>query len=59
VTIVLPMLPSPLLTRELLYTAVTRASHQVTLIAHPDAIRHAIATRALRASGLRSRLYEK
>lgn len=58
VTIVLPMLPSPLLTRELLYTAVTRASRRVTLIAHPDAVRHAISTRALRASGLRSRLYE-
>ncbi len=58
VTIVLPMLPSPLLTRELLYTAVTRASEQVTLIAHPDAVRQAIATRALRASGLRSRLHE-
>ncbi|HSN11679.1 MAG TPA: exodeoxyribonuclease V subunit alpha [Propionibacteriaceae bacterium] len=56
VTIVLPMLPSPLLTRELLYTAVTRASEQVTLIAHPDAVRQAIGTRALRASGLRSRL---
>jgi len=51
-------LPSPLLTRELLYTAVTRASEQVTLIAHPDAVRQAINTRALRASGLRSRLYE-
>ncbi len=57
VTIVLPMLPSPLLTRELLYTAVTRASEQVTLIAHPDAVRQAITARALRASGLRSRLY--
>ncbi len=58
VTIVLPMLPSPLLTRELLYTAVTRASGQVRLIAHPDSVRHTIVTRALRASGLRSRLYE-
>ena len=58
VTIVLPMVPSPLLTRELLYTAVTRASEQVTLIAHPDAVRQAISTRAIRASGLRSRLYE-
>lgn len=58
VTIVLPMLPSPLLTRELLYTAVTRASEQVTLIAHPDAVRQAITARALRASGLRARLYE-
>jgi exodeoxyribonuclease V alpha subunit len=57
VTIVLPMLPSPLLTRELLYTAVTRASEQVTLVAHPDAVRQAIAARALRASGLRSRLH--
>lgn len=58
VTIVLPMLPSPLLTRELLYTAITRASKEVTLIAHPDAVRQAITTRAIRASGLRSRLYQ-
>ena len=57
VVIVLPELGSPLLTRELLYTAVTRARHQVTLFAQPDAVRAAIERRAERASGLRQRLW--
>ncbi|MDO5287545.1 MAG: exodeoxyribonuclease V subunit alpha [Actinomycetia bacterium] len=56
VTVVLPPLPSPLLTRELLYTAVTRATTRVRVVAHPEAFAAAVATRALRASGLRSRL---
>lgn len=56
VTVVLPMVPSPLLTRELLYTAVTRATRRVRVVAHPDAFTTAVATRAVRASGLRSRL---
>ncbi len=55
VTVVLP-LTGPMLTRELLYTAVTRAKEQVTIIAHPDAVRRAVDTQALRASGLRQRL---
>ncbi len=56
VTVALPMLGSPLLTRELLYTAVTRAEQQVTIVAHPDAVRAAVTRPALRASGLRGRL---
>ncbi|HOB04204.1 MAG TPA: exodeoxyribonuclease V subunit alpha [Propionibacteriaceae bacterium] len=56
ITVVLPMLGSPLLTRELLYTALTRASHHVTLVAHPAALEQAVTRRALRASGLRTRL---
>ncbi len=56
VSIVLPPADSPLLTRELLYTAVTRARHAVTLVGSADAVRRAIAQRALRASGLRERL---
>jgi exodeoxyribonuclease V alpha subunit len=56
VTVILPMPGSPLLTRQLLYTGVTRAKKQVTLVAHPLALREAVLRQALRASGLRSRL---
>ena len=57
VAIVLPEAPSPLLTRELLYTAVTRARRRLTLFASADAVRHAVAQRTRRASGLRARLW--
>ena len=53
VTILLPPAPSPLLTRELLYTAVTRASERVRVIATEDAVRAAVGRRLVRASGLR------
>ncbi len=53
VTILLPPAASPLLTRELLYTAVTRASHRVRVIATDDAVRAAVGRRLIRASGLR------
>lgn len=56
VTVVLPLVGSPLLTRELLYTAVTRASARVVLVAHPEALVAAVSRQALRASGLRTRL---
>ncbi len=57
VVVVLPDVGSPLLTRELLYTAVTRARQRVVLFAQPDAIRSAVERRAERASGLRARLW--
>lgn len=56
VSVVLPPLGSPLLTRELLYTAVTRASDSVLIVGTEDAIRAAIARPAARTSGLRPRL---
>jgi exodeoxyribonuclease V alpha subunit len=56
VTFVLPPPTSPLLTRELLYTAVTRAKEQVLLIGAETAIRRAVLRPANRASGLRHRL---
>jgi exodeoxyribonuclease V alpha subunit len=56
VSFVLPPPDSPLLTRELLYTAVTRARRQVNLIGSEEAIRRAIRRPANRASGLRNRL---
>jgi exodeoxyribonuclease V alpha subunit len=56
VTFLVPPPTSPLLTRELLYTAVTRAKEQVLLIGAETAIRRAVLRPANRASGLRNRL---
>ncbi len=56
VTLVVPPPESPLLTRELLYTAVTRAKEQVLLVGAESAIRRAVLRPANRASGLRHRL---
>ncbi|MCL2315923.1 MAG: exodeoxyribonuclease V subunit alpha [Actinomycetia bacterium] len=56
VTLVLPPADSPLLTRELLYTAVTRARFGVRVIGTLDAVRQAVGTPAWRASGLAHRL---
>jgi len=53
---VLPDGPSRILTRELLYTAVTRAADRVTIIGDEATIRAAIARPIHRASGLRDRL---
>jgi exodeoxyribonuclease V alpha subunit len=54
--VLLPEPTSPLLTRELLYTAVTRARNDLVLVGGEDAIRAAVARPVARASGLRSRL---
>lgn len=56
VAIVLPVQASPVLTRELLYTGVTRSRGRVTLIASEAALRGAIDHRIERSSGLRARL---
>lgn len=56
IVVSLPEAPSPVLTRELLYTAITRAKSRVTLVASEEAIRLAVTTRAERASGLGDRL---
>ncbi len=56
VTFVVPPPESPLLTRELLYTAVTRATSRVLVLGTEEAIRRAVLRPALRASGLRGRL---
>ncbi|MGL4832450.1 MAG: ATP-dependent DNA helicase, partial [Propionibacteriaceae bacterium] len=56
VSVILPGTQSPLLTRELVYTAVTRAAQRLWLYGEEDALRTAIATPALRASGLQDRL---
>ncbi len=56
VTVLVPPQDSRLLTRELLYTAVTRARAKVRLIGSEAEIRAAVDRRAVRASGLRQRL---
>ncbi|HSU35731.1 MAG TPA: exodeoxyribonuclease V subunit alpha [Propionibacteriaceae bacterium] len=56
VSFLAPPPDSPLLTRELLYTAVTRATRHVQVIGAEAAIRRAILRPANRASGLRNRL---
>ncbi len=56
VTVLLPDEDSRLLTRELFYTAVTRARLRVRVVGSEDAVRAAIGRRAQRASGLAVRL---
>lgn len=52
VSVVLPAATSPLLTRELLYTAVTRARERIRVIGTESAVRAAVLRRVQRASGL-------
>lgn len=52
VSIVLPDTSSAILTRQLLYTAITRAQQRVRIIGSEDALRAAVERQALRASGL-------
>jgi exodeoxyribonuclease V alpha subunit len=54
--VLLPGPDSPLLTRELLYTAVTRARERLVVAGTEAAIRAAVARPVARASGLRGRL---
>ena len=53
----LPPAPSPVLTRELLYTAVTRARASVTIVSSEAAILSAISRPVARASGLADLLW--
>jgi exodeoxyribonuclease V alpha subunit len=56
VTVVLPEPDSRILTRELLYTAVTRARSVVRVVGSEAALRAAVGRQAQRATGLRVRL---
>jgi exodeoxyribonuclease V alpha subunit len=58
VTVLLPRPDSRLLSRELVYTAVTRAKNRIRVIGAEPALRAAIDRRAVRASGLARRLRE-
>ena len=57
VAIVLPDTPSPLLSRELIYTAVTRARKRVVIHGDPAILRYAIEHPTQRNSGLRPALW--
>jgi exodeoxyribonuclease V alpha subunit len=58
VVFVLPPAPARILTRELFYTAVTRARRSVTVVGTEEAVRFAVARPVARASGLAARLWE-
>ncbi|GAA1077637.1 exodeoxyribonuclease V subunit alpha [Tsukamurella spumae] len=53
VSVVIPPADSRLLTRELLYTAITRARRKVRLLGGEEALRAGVQRQVLRASGLR------
>ena len=59
VLVMLPEQRSRVLTRELLYTAITRAKRRVTLAADATVLEQAIATPTVRHSGLLARLDEE
>jgi exodeoxyribonuclease V alpha subunit len=56
VSVILPDSESALLTRELLYTAITRAQEQVRIVGTPEVVAAAVSRQVQRASGLRLRL---
>ncbi|MGJ9412573.1 exodeoxyribonuclease V subunit alpha [Aeromicrobium sp. CF4.19] len=58
VTLLLPQEESLVLTRELLYTAITRARTSLTVVGTPDVVRAAVERRTARASGVAQRLRE-
>jgi exodeoxyribonuclease V alpha subunit len=55
-SVILPDSESLLLTRELLYTAVTRAQQQARIVGTPEMVAAAVSRQVRRASGLRVRL---
>lgn len=59
VALLFPQAPSPVLTRELLYTGLTRARHGVTVIASEQRLCDAIASPTRRDSGLAARLWQE
>ena len=58
VLVILPKELSPILSRELLYTAVTRAAEEVYIMATDDVIKAAVNQRVSRASGLTDALWK-
>ena len=59
VAVVLPDPTSPILTRELLYTAITRARRRLILVGTEEAVRGAVERPVTRASGLRESLWDR
>lgn len=59
VTVVLPEADSPLLTRQLLYTAITRARDRLRIVATAEAVSAAVRAGVRRASGLQGPHHSK
>jgi exodeoxyribonuclease V alpha subunit len=59
VLLILPDRDAPVLTRELLYTAITRARHKVEIWGQRDVFRSAVGKQTLRESGLHEMLWTK
>lgn len=59
VAVLLPDPSSPILTRELLYTAITRARRRLILVGTEEAVRGAVERPITRASGLRESLWDR
>jgi exodeoxyribonuclease V alpha subunit len=57
IALVLPEEFSPVLSRELLFTAITRAREQVTICGTPRILAQAVAAVTERRSGLRQKLW--
>lgn len=57
VLLILPERPSPVVTRELVYTGLTRARRRTEIWGREGAFREAVSRRTDRASGLRERLW--
>lgn len=57
VLLILPDRPSPILTKELFYTAITRARRKITIIGTKDILLYALEHRTERLSGLSNLLY--
>jgi exodeoxyribonuclease V alpha subunit len=57
VVVILPPPGSPLLTRQLLYTAITRARQQLLLVGEPASLRQAVQRPISRATGLQQLLW--
>jgi len=59
VILLLPEGDAPVLTRELVYTGITRAREEVTLWSPPEILEKALGRRTQRASGLREMLWKE
>jgi exodeoxyribonuclease V alpha subunit len=57
--VVLPEAPSPILTRELIYTGVTRAQQRMTLVGSAELLVAGLTARVRRASGLEQEVWGK
>lgn len=58
VELVLPATSSPVLTRELLYTGITRAKSRFAVSAGSDILRHCVQQKVVRFSGLQTSLWQ-